>query len=424
MKKIAMLLMAAALCRGTSFALDPDVQITPHGFVYFQLGQYEQTWNNGGSGNAPDKTWDERFDVRLGCAAVVDQRMQVIVGAELPFLIRQGTSTFGSQVTGGDAPTLGSTTGGANQIKEAQGIYTFGDDPRSKTPPLQIALGYFPFKYDASATNLGEYLFSSRAGVYPQYIITDFDNCQARLLGLRATSWPIKQVRLDMLLNSEQYTTVGGVGDLTLSFLAGYKLGSLLDCGAGVSFYRLIPVYAPFENQNPPYTVQGTKLMARCSFDPKPLISKEFSGLLGPQDLKIYGEAAILGVKNYSDVSGGTFYYDTVGQRIPIMLGFDLPTFKVLDVLSLEGEYFDSPYQDGILGPGVPYPLSAGLYPNQQKYHWSIWAQKTLTKGFAITGLIGKDHFRWVNQDGSTTLDDLLEANGNWHYNVRAMFTF
>ena len=416
--------MAMALCRETSFALDPDIQISPHGFVYFQVGQFEQTWNNGGSGNSPDKTWDERFDIRLGLSAVIDQRLQVIAGGEIPIFIRQSTSTSGSQVNGGNAPTLGSTTGGENQFKEAQGIYTFGDNPKSKTPPLQIALGYFPFKYDASATNLGEYLFSNRTGAYPPYIITDFDNCQARLLGLRMSGWLIDRIRLDMLLTSENNTTVGVLGDLTLSFLAGYKLGSILDCGAGVSFYRLVPVDPALEIEDSPYTLQGVKLMARCSFDPKSLLPDEVSGVFGRQDLKIYGEAAILGLKDYRDSSAGTFYYDTLRQRIPIMIGFNFPTFKVLDVLSLEGEYYDFPHQDGILGTADPLPLTIGNFPNQQKYHWSIWAQKTVVKGFAITGLIGKDHFRWVNQDGSTTLDDLLEANGNWHYNVRAMFSF
>jgi hypothetical protein len=109
---------------------------------------------------------------------------------------------------------------------------------------------------------------------------------------------------------------------------------------------------------------------------------------------------------------------------MPIMLGFNFPTLNVLDVLSLEGEYFDYPYQNGIAGPDSPYPLPPSNFPNQNKRHWSIWAQKTIIKGFAITGLVGKDHFRWVEADGTSTPYDLLQANGNWHYNVRAMFSF
>jgi hypothetical protein len=416
MKKIVMLLMATALCGGTSFALDPEIQIAPHGFVYFQLGQFEQTFDGGNAVAIPDKTWDERFDIRLGFDAMIDQRMEVIADAELPFLIRQSPQANSSQVYGGLAPSQDLT--GEDAVKEAQGIYTFGEDPKSKTPPLQVALGFFPFKYDASATNLGEYLFSTRTGTYPTYIISDFDNCQARLLGLRVSGWILNRIRLDMLLTSEQIFQPEG--DLSLSFLAGYKLGSMLDCGVGVSCNRLIPVDPSLTNSpgDAPYTMQGVKLMARCAFDPKSLLSEGFSGAFGRQDLKIYSEAAILGVKNY-----GT-YYDSVWQRMPIMLGFNFPTLNVLDVLSLEGEYFDYPYQNGIAGPDSPYPLPPSNFPNQNKRHWSIWAQKTIIKGFAITGLVGKDHFRWVEADGTSTPYDLLQANGNWHYNVRAMFSF
>jgi hypothetical protein len=417
MKKIVMLLItAAALCCGTSWALDPDIQITPHGFAYFQVGQFEQTYDGGNAIAIPDKTWDERFDLRLGYSALIEQRLQVIAGAEIPFYIRQSPQANSSQVYGGIANSQDLT--GELAVKEAQGIYTFGADPRSKTPPLQIALGYFPFKYDASANNLGEYLFPTRTGAYPQYVISDFDNCQARLLGLRVTGWILNQVRLDALLTSEQVFNPDG--DLSLSFLVGYKLGSLLDCGAGVSFNRIIPIDTTLTSpsNDSPYTLQGTKLMARCAVDPKSLLPEEVSGLFGKQDLKIYYEEAILGVKNYAPD------YDIRWQRMPIMLGFDFPTFNVLDVLSLEGEYMDTPYMDGIWGNDNPSPLDASNTPNQAKYHWSIWGQKTLAKGLAITGLIGKDHFRWQEADGTTTPVDLLQANGNWHYNVRIMYSF
>jgi len=43
-------------------------------------------------------------------------------------------------------------------LKESQGIYSFGDLDQ---PWLQLAAGYFPFKYNPQASNLGEYLYRS-----------------------------------------------------------------------------------------------------------------------------------------------------------------------------------------------------------------------------------------------------------------------
>ena len=44
------------------------------------------------------------------------------------------------------------------------------------------------------------------------------------------------------------------------------------------------------------YTFAGTKIMARFMFDPKPLLGLT---IFGEEDLKLYAEAAILGVSNY-----------------------------------------------------------------------------------------------------------------------------
>ena len=64
------------------------------------------------------------------------------------------------------------------------------------------------------------------------------------------------------------------------------------------------------------YTFAGTKLMARASFDFKPFFKSFSDRFLGPNDLKIYSEAAILGVKDYPG------YYSKLRDRIPRMIGF------------------------------------------------------------------------------------------------------
>ena len=64
-------------------------------------------------------------------------------------------------------------------LSRADLTYNFGS---SDDPDLSITLGYFPFKYNPDARNLGEYMF--RSGTYPQYLITDFDFPMAKLFGM------------------------------------------------------------------------------------------------------------------------------------------------------------------------------------------------------------------------------------------------
>ena len=65
----------------------------------------------------------------------------------------------------------------------AEAVYSFGD---LSAPYLQLGFGYFPFKTDPDAKNLGDYFF--RTGTYPVYVINTFNRPYSRLLGLRASS--------------------------------------------------------------------------------------------------------------------------------------------------------------------------------------------------------------------------------------------
>jgi hypothetical protein len=52
-------------------------------------------------------------------------------------------------------------------ISQAQGTYTFGD---LQDPVASLQMGYFPYKYNPDAKNLGEYLM--RSGTYPGTLTT------------------------------------------------------------------------------------------------------------------------------------------------------------------------------------------------------------------------------------------------------------
>jgi len=147
--------------------------------------------------------------------------------------------------------------------------------------------------------------------------------------------------------------------------------------------------------------------MAYFSFDPKTLISGA-ANYLGANDLVIYGEAAILGVENYP------VYYDDIWRRIPVMMGFNIPTFKVLDVLSVEAEYYGSRWEPTYLTPSAPHFNSSPVpfietingvtsyYASdwdKDNWKWSVYAEKSLTSGMTLSVQAASDHSRtwdWV----------------------------
>jgi hypothetical protein len=316
-------------------------------------------------------------------------------------------------------------------LKEAQGIYSFG---KPEKPYLRIAAGYFPYKYNPESSNLGEYLL--RSGAYPGYIITDFDFAKARLMGFDVSCSAIENLSTDLLFTSEYREPP--FFDYSLSGVVGYKLfGKILDIGAGINFNRLIAIVPSlttnkanvvldkqgavvYENGDTLYyTKKGIKAMGRLTFDPKPFLP--FADMLAQNECKVYGEMAILGFKNYGQ------YYADISQRMPIMAGFNLPNFKMLDILSFEMEYYkqdtnyiaNTPNASSLVIPDDYPPAAARSF-----YKWSFYGVKTITKGLAIKGLIGRDHFRGTDPVGNYDVKEHMNGPGDWHYKLRIMYSF
>jgi hypothetical protein len=390
-----------------------SIKITPSGFAYYQIGQIESYTPDDGS--LPDKMFDQHFNGRLTLSAVINQKLRIVVGAEGE-LGYTGVKDLATKMI--------------FLLKEAQGIYSFGDPENS---PLQITAGYFPFKYNPESSTLGEYLF--RSGAYPGYVITDFDFAKARLMGFNVSSTLFENLHLNALFTSEYKEPP--FFDYSLTFLAGYKLpNKILDFGAGIDFNRLIPIdpskttdhdYPALDNQGNQvfengdsvfYTKIGTKIMGRLTFDPKPFLP--FADLLDSSDFKLYGEFAILGLKNYGA------YYPDISQRIPVMVGFNVPCFRTIDLVSLEFEYYG---QNPAYIANTPASASQA-YPDHYSgsvrsyFKWSIYGVKTLTKGIAVKGLIGRDHFRGTDPVGNYDPADRMNGPYDWHYNLRLMYSF
>ncbi|MCD6024147.1 MAG: hypothetical protein K0Q91_1063 [Fibrobacteria bacterium] len=326
-------------------------------------------------------------------------------------------------------------------------------------PWLTITAGTFTYNYNPDVKNLGLYLL--RGPVYPGVLMSGFrefetDTTIGTQTGLKVHN-AFGNFSQDLLFVNER--VLPPTFDWSLAYVAKYRLFDALDVGAGVNFYRLVPhsnaletpgrlgggtaspgsyeVTAPGDTVF--YTHQGTKLMAMFSFDPKRFISL---GKASAQDWKLYGEAAIIGVKDYGS------YYDKIGERIPVVLGFNIPTFGLLDVLSIEGEWYGSPYrndlanlgyprsivapwQDPGFGTPSPVPVSPGSYADStaDNVKWSVFAQKTVARHIQFTVQIANDHYRpnqlgtaFVNAVGGTQA--VLTAKKDWYMMGRVGFSF
>ena len=278
--------------------------------------------------------------------------------------------------------------------------------------------------------------------------------------------YPLKNLYIDALLTTE--TQVSPLGDWSLSFLAGYKTGRLFDVGAGVSFERLFTTasdsvnspkysangYLTSSGEQKYYSFGGTKLMARASFDPKSLLPEDISGLLGKEDCKLYAEAAILGLNNTTaympniDSAGDTLgyirdtayasnYYSKLWQRIPIMIGFNVPCFKLFDVLSLEVEYYQWPYPNsyfaeyGSTTGEIPVPTKiingrATAYDyTHDSWKWSIYAKITIVKGFSVIAQFSRDHTHHdIFSEAQRDDEEIFTKNKHWGWWTKLQYNF
>lgn len=346
-------------------------------------------------------------------------------------------------------------------LSQADLLFHIRDGENTK---LELDLGCFPYKYNSSVRNLGEYLF--RSGTYPQYLITEIDFPMARLTGLRfgGSFWK-KTLNFDILLTTNTEWTA--IGDASLSALISYKPSPVIELGIGGScndvisaklnnttpldsatqYHALIPGTKDSATYN--YTFAGQKIMARFTLDPRqwfPMVH-----IFGNEDLKLYAEWAWLGVVDYPASVGGYWQkfnngtdsifhpytrYDNPLQRMPIMVGFNFPAFKLLDVLSLEVEYFGNPYvnsTNSIRFDNEPVPLSSQANEQVAQYmnmhgddiKWSVYAKRTFLNSFYVMGQAANDHIRWYRYN-YTQMDgkEVCRSLKDWYFTFKFGYNF
>ncbi len=341
-------------------------------------------------------------------------------------------------------------------IAEARFTYSFRNEESSK---LQLTGGLFAYDYNPDIKNLGLYLL--RGPVHPGILISGFETKAvlpiANTLGFRLHH-ENRICQQDVILNSE--TDLYPFFDVSPAYIASYKPNAIFRIGAGINLYRFLSIEPKLTSpdyfsdhgldQHPegthPYrrtyiyvdtathdttfiSFKGIKLMANAFFDPKPL----FGGteLLGAEDLKIYGEIALLGLEN--DKAHKDLYGDCL-HRMPVMVGFNFPAFRLLDNLSLEVEWYGAKFRDDLwryqtgrsLYPS-PLPVSNGdvrnidVESNQKRdnWKWSLYAAKTIRNHFKISAQVANDHFRPGGVVGSPSPEAILSTPEDWYWMMK-----
>ncbi|MBD3392774.1 MAG: hypothetical protein GF418_11785 [Chitinivibrionales bacterium] len=418
--KELLMIAASLLCPARAPGAQPAVKTSAG--IEWELGTFVNS-SNARDGDVIDTTWlDGYWFQTISSVFHVDAVMNDRLSAELEYF---GSILFTLPKEQADPSRDNQQRTGVGEMRSAHARLKLGNP---SSPAATAWLGYFPFNYAPENRNLGEYLF--KTGTYPGFIVSDDDD--ARLLGLRIQTSLPDMLTHDFIANVE--LNQRPQGDLSLTYLMRIGMGRPLEIAAGVMGHRLLrsgqaqaatlnysnvgdrfPVLErvwndslsdwEYINTGEYYQKAGTKLLGRVVFDPKQFFLPE---RLGPQDLKLYAEGAVLGVKNY----GG--YYDNILERIPAMVGFNIPTFKLLDVLALEAEYYASPWKNSPYDDGRPVPnQSFELNPSKTSYRrilhpaegagdkaardnlkWSLYAAKTIKERLTISARVASDHLR------------------------------
>ena len=175
---------------------------------------------------------------------------------------------------------------------------------------------------------------------------------------------------------------------------------------------------------------KSTKVMARASFDPKKFISAD---IFGKNDLVLYSEAAVIGLKNYPR------YFTDMRDRTFYSLGFNIPGFKFFDVINGELEYCrdTSSFSDAglysVSGGNTNYTfLKEGdltsAHVKRSPFRWSVYVKKSVLDGHvSFIGQCARDHkkinFYYYDYNYMSYIET-LPSKDDWLWTFKTEFNF
>jgi hypothetical protein len=348
-----------------------------------------------------------------------------------------------------------------NSISLGMGGFLYEANIGYQAGSFGLKIGKFHYTYSDYNHNMGLYLL--RGPVYPGFIYSGFDEIGGLTkTGLLGSYTPMENFRWDVLASFE--TDFKPYMDINLSSFLTYHAGPF-EIGGGFESQRLIefnscitsPAGGSDVNEclggdpssayvgpgadlykgvffvidttakattgkvdTTTFSLAGTKVMLRGAFDFKKILSG-YEG--SAKDYVFYMEAALLGVKDYPHI------YEKKAERMPILAGMNIPTYGLLELLSLEVEYYDAPYQNDPYklvgaydvfqfadGNSINYAMSpippsnkAGeahlskaqenFDPKKDNLKWSLYAAKKIHDKITFKIQIASDHWRTPNNN-------------------------
>lgn len=347
------------------------------------------------------------------------------------------------------------------------------------TENTDLTFGFFPYKYNAAARNLGEYLFRTEA--YPTIIYTGgwgwINEAQYSTLGIKFAANTLNgTLRHEIGLFGEYFNAP--IYDITPAYIATWRPTSWLTVGGAGALHRYITptpktkreltkdhairkdFYVPAGTDRPAENLtmlesdlQTYVIMAGLNFDSLAALPQnantaenvsfdlaavklmaffevDFNQVLGLDEARmgkfnLYGEVAQLGLKNYP------IFYTEMSQRRPMMLGVSIPTFGLLNNLSVETEYLDNPNVASIASTYDRLNLvpEDNLLVDQQTFRyrtfhkddlkWSVHASRSLSDYLSLYVQVANDHMRLKDKNTTPQFVPVTNEKDHWYWLAR-----
>ena len=394
------------------------------GYASYEFGQVVKGQWNGGP---VDHYWSHNVYAGVGFDAAIDEKLHIISRVE---------GKMWNPYPAEDRRDW-RQRGYALWLDQACGTYTFDAGEGSQ---FSVTAGYYVYKYNREARNLGEFMF--RSYTYPGILMNSFDFPAARILGFMFSMNLFGGNFKNDLMAFEE-SEVWPYGDISFANIGSCSFfNKILEIGGGIDLARLISVNNSFTTPQKPercnyqimgidstgailydssqfYTFKGTKLMGRITLDLKPIFGSP--NFFSPNDLKLYGEVGVIGWKNYP------FWYENRSKRIPVVFGVNVPTMKLFDVCAVEGEYYPFPFNTSYMKTittAIPQPNNEATSYNPDIYastywRWSVYLKRQIIPGFALTLQLARDHSRLNYTDGQPTWEETLVNHGSMAWVVK-----
>jgi hypothetical protein len=310
-------------------------------------------------------------------------------------------------------------------LPQAEGIFHWKFD-KAFLSSLNIESGVFQYTFNPEVKNLGNYLYRSTA--IPLSVQSKIDYPWANLMGVRVQTGLFNdKVNIEAILNSEYKYPPWY--DWSLGFTASYAPNKVIDVGAGICFAHEFNAAVGTLSDSLDKLWKATKFDARVIFDPKPLFGDP--RCFGSEDLKFYSEAAVLGLRDTQEYP--YIPSNRLLHRIPFLVGVNVPAFRVLDLLSIELEWFNSPYPNDYFGRfDQNSPLSVDItgdnaaidnYINKDNFKWSIYLKKSISN-FEIRTYLANDHsiYKVFKLENLSCFQQTLKRPKDWQWFVELRY--